>query len=153
MKYVNRKQSLIITGSTPIEFQDRLNEALNTVAEKGCKYDLTFNNNMGFCAYLLWDERIEVAETLADEYELKGIKFMCQDCPMFRPSDDRRVKYTTCDHGERMCYHSQDACGWFYEQLEARAITVVGADEENQIESKDNREVRKYGSLCGSDGH
>ena len=124
MKYVNRKQSLIITGSTAQEFQEKLNEALNSIASNGRKHEIQFNMNMGLCAYILYDERLEIPESIADEYELKGETYDCGECPMFRPSDDRRVKYTTCAKGYRRRGYCDPCCDWFYEALEGGEITL-----------------------------
>lgn len=124
MKYVNRKQTLIITGSTAGEFQTNLNNALDDLARKGKKHDLQFNMAYGLCAYIIYEERFEEAESLADEYELKGETYKCYECPFYRPSNDKRVKYTTCAHGERHTYHSMDCCEWFYEELEKGGIEL-----------------------------
>ncbi len=134
MKYINRKQSLIITGSTASDFQDKLNEALAEIAEKGYKHDIQFNMSYGLCAYILYEERKEVPESIADEYELKGMTFKCYECPMFRPSEDKRVKYTTCGHGVRKVGHSDPCCDWFYEQLEGGALEL---NEEGCTTKKD----------------
>ena len=124
MKYINRKQSLIITGNTAEEFQSTLNSALAEIADKGYKHDIQFNMAMGLCAYILYEERYEQPENIADEYELRGETYKCYECPMFRPSEDRRVKYTTCGHGERHIYYNCPCCNWFYEQLEGGALTL-----------------------------
>ena len=118
MKYVTLKQTKIITASTAQEFQDKLNSALAEVALAGHKYDLQFNNNLGLCAFLVYEERKEIAETVADEYELKGEVFRCSECVKYKPSPDKRVKYTTCDRGVRRCTANDPACDWFYESLE-----------------------------------
>lgn len=124
MKYINRKQSLIITGNTAQDFQERLNSALGDLAAKGYKHELQFNMAMGLCAYILYEEHMEIAESIADEYELKGETYKCYECPMFRPSEDRRVKYTTCGNGNRHIYHNCPCCDWFYEMLEEGAIRL-----------------------------
>lgn len=126
MKYIHRKQSLIITGGSAAEFQDNLNGALSDIARKGYKHDIQFNMSMGLCAYILYEERYSVAETVADEYELKGITYRCFECPMFRPSDDKRVKYTTCANGVHRTCHNDPCCDWLYEQLEKGAIKLNG---------------------------
>lgn len=124
MKYINRKQSLIITGSTAGEFQEKLNTALADLAAKGYRHELQFNMSMGLCAYILYEESMEIPESVADEYELKGETYRCYECPMFRPSDDRRVKYTTCGKGKRHISHCSPCCDWFYEELERGAISL-----------------------------
>lgn len=122
MKYMTLKQAKVIHSETAGDFEDKLNAALREVAEKGSKYELQFNNNVGMCAYVVYEERLQVAETLADEYELRGEEYRCSECPLFRPSSDKRVKFTTCGHGVRRCDANRYACEWFYEQLEKGGI-------------------------------
>ena len=134
MKYVKRKQSLIITGNTALDFQDKLNKALDDLAEKGYKHELQFNMAFGLCAYIIYDEFYEKAESIADEYELKGETYKCYECPMYKSSEDRRVKYTTCKRGIRHTYHEKSCCDWFYEELERGAIKL---NEEGSTTEKD----------------
>lgn len=138
MRYATLKQTKIIQGSTADEFQDRLNAALEEVAKDTSKYELLFNNNAGLCAYVVYEVRRQYAETIADEYELKGIKFHCGDCPMYVLAKDKRIVYTTCKHGVRGCKQAGDACDWFYEELEKGGIQL---NEEPGIEESDPREV------------
>lgn len=129
MKYTCLKQTEVVTGSTAEDFQIKLNRALEEIAKTSSKYELQFNMQMGFCAYIVYDVRREYPETIADEYELKGIKYSCSDCPMFRPSEDRRIKYTTCVHGTHRCAANDDACDWFYEELDKGGIKFLCGDE------------------------
>ncbi len=128
MKWVNRKQTKIITGNTAPEFQEKLNEALAEIAGRGYKHELQFNMSFGLCAYIIYDEHYEVAETIADEYELNGDIHHCYECPMFKPSEDKRVKYTTCGNGTKRCAANDCACDWFYEQMEKGGIRLNGEE-------------------------
>ena len=122
MKVTTMKQAKIIQAATAGGFQDELNEALREIAERGCKYELRFNDNAGLCAYIVYEERVQVAECLADEYEMRGEEYRCSECPLFRPSADKRVRYTTCGHGVRRCEANDHACDYFYEQMEKGGI-------------------------------
>lgn len=126
MKWVNRKQTKIITGNTAFEFQEELNKALADIAGKGYKHELQFNMSYGLCAYIVYDEYYEVAETISDEYELRGERHHCYECPMYLPSEDKRVKYTTCGNGVKRCAASDYACDWLYEQIEKGGIRLNG---------------------------
>lgn len=122
MKFMTLKQAKVIQSATAGGFEDELNVALREVAEKGAKYELQFNNNAGMCAYIVYEEHIRVPETIADEYELRGEEYRCSECPLYKPSTDKRIKYTTCGHGVRRCAANDFACEWFYEQLEKGGI-------------------------------
>lgn len=125
MKIAIRKQTVIVQGNSAEDFQDRLNKALSHIAERGVKYELQFNMQLGFCAFVVYEEKIQVAETLADEYELAGEEYRCSECPMYVLSGDKRVKYTTCKHGVRRCTANDYACDWFYEALEKGEVTPI----------------------------
>ncbi len=125
MKYIHRKQSRIITGSTADEFQTKLNEALNEVATAGYKHEIQFNMALGFCAFIVFEETRQVPETLAEEYELRGDEYRCSECPMFVLSPDKRVKYTTCKRGCRKISANAWACDWFYKALEDGEVTPI----------------------------
>lgn len=122
MRHITRKQTRIIQGSTAEGFQDELNKALAEIAGKGYKHELQFNNNAGLCAYIIYDERVAVSESLADEYELRGEEFRCYECPMYVLSEDKRIKFTTCKHGCRRVAANDFACEWFYQELEKGGI-------------------------------
>ncbi len=125
MKHFNRKQTIIVQGNSAEDFQTKLNEALNQVAEGGRKYDLQFNMQLGFCAFVVYEESIEIPETTADRYELNGEEYRCSECPMYRPSTDKRVKYTVCGHGCRRRSANDYACDWFYEAMERGEVLPI----------------------------
>lgn len=125
MKFVHRKQTVIVQGNSAEEFQTKLNEALNHVAKLGAKHDLQFNMQLGFCAFIVYEESLRVPETLADKYELAGEEYRCSECPMYVLSGDKRVKYTTCKHGVRRCTANDYACDWFYEAIERGEVEPV----------------------------
>ena len=138
MKVIRKKQSLIVTGNTAEDFQSKLNSALDEVAAKGYQHDLQFNMSYGLCAYIVYEKTTAVAENIVDEYELKGEAYKCYECPMFRPSNDRRVKYTTCGRGERHISHCTPCCEWFYEALERGEIDL---NEESGTAEEDTGKV------------
>lgn len=125
MKYIGRKQSRIVTGSTAVEFQNNLNEALNEIALSGAKAEVQFNMSLGFCAFVLFEETKQVPESLAEQYEVSGDEYHCSECPMFVLSEDKRVKYTTCKRGCRKIGAEHWACEWFYEALERGEVVPV----------------------------
>lgn len=62
-------------------------------------------------------------ETKADEYKLKGIEYVCGDCPYFQLNHDRRIKYSICGEGNKVSYCDK-ACDYLYEQIETGAIEL-----------------------------
>ena len=125
MQFIGRQQSRIIQAASAEEFQKKLNEALNEIALKGAKADVHFNMGLGFCAFVMFSESQKVAETLAEEYEIHDEEYHCEQCPMYKPSEDKRVKYTTCKHGCRRTHADRWACDWFYQALEEGEVVPV----------------------------
>ncbi len=123
MKSFNRQQTTIILSQTPQEFQEKLNTTLAEMAASQHKYELIFNHTLGFCAYIVWEEKLQIPETAEDEYRLLGMQFTCGDCPEYMPHQDKRVKYTECGHGVPRCAKGDRACEWFYERLKDGTIT------------------------------
>lgn len=124
MKYAKKQSTKVIHSATAEQFQSELNKALEEVSEMGCKYELMFNNNQGFCAYIVYSAERLVPETASDRFHLKGETYRCGECPNFVKSKDGRVKYTTCMHGTMYCKADHDACDYFYEKLEKGEIQI-----------------------------
>lgn len=119
------KKFKAVTASDAFNFQTKLNAALDELNKKGISYDLQFNNTMGFCAYIVYEEIIEVCETVRDEYEEVGELHTCIECPFFvRPTDGRR-KYTRCPKTNKLTAGTGRCCEVFYELLDAGKIDPI----------------------------
>ena len=129
MRYANKTAVKVVAATTPEEFESKLNKALTDIA--GCKHELVFNLNAGFCAYITYTETAQIPETIEDEYELAGIHFYCAECPNYVMPFDGRVKYTDCKLGTK-CKAGDHACEWLYRQVKDGRISI-GSDEEETI--------------------
>lgn len=129
MKYAEKSAVKVVAANTPEEFELKLNTVLTDIS--GCKHEIVFNLNAGFCAYITYKMSAYIPECVMDEYELDGIRFSCADCPNYVRSFDGRVKYTRCQRGER-CHADKAACEWFYEELDEGRISPK-SDEESAV--------------------
>ena len=119
------KKFKAVTGSDAFNFQTKLNAALDELNRKGVQYELQFNNTMGFCAYIVYEEIIEVCETVKDEYEEVGELHKCIECPFFmRPTDGRR-KYTRCPKTSKLAAGTDSCCELFYRMLDTGEIDPI----------------------------
>lgn len=134
MRYVNKTAVKVVAANTPEEFESKLNTVLEDIA--GCKHELVFNLNAGFCAYITFTKTAEIPETVEDEYNLAGIHFYCADCPNYVIPFDGRVKYTDCKLGRR-CKAGDCACEWLYQKVKAGSISING-DEKHGITKEDS---------------
>ena len=137
MRYVTKTAVKVVAANNPEEFESKLNTVLADIA--GCKHELVFNLNAGFCAYITYTETAEIPETVEDEYDLAGIHFYCGDCPNYVRSFDGRVKYTDCKNG-RKCKAGDGACEWLYQKVKDGSISLK-SDEKDSITEKDSFQV------------
>ena len=128
MQYQGGKRATIIAASTAEEFQQKLNKELTKLDSKKIKYELTFNNQMGFCAYIVSQHTVMVPEDLEDEFELIGISCKCKQCPKWVHPTKGNVKYTHCPVTGRLCSAESKACEQFYEWLRDGEVEI---EEEN----------------------
>ena len=98
MKSKSIQQFAIVRSDSASAFEGELNARIMELSDKNpiVKFD-------GLTAYISYTETVRIPEDTSDEYELKGVSFRCEDCPMFDPickgdgTEDRRVKYGNCE--------------------------------------------------------
>lgn len=127
MRFMTCKKVAVAYGDTPKEFEANINSVLANLAEKHLHYEINFNTNEGHCAYIVYEEQTAIAETVADEYELKGETYLCKDCPYFKAPADKRRKNVHCELG-KFCSADLGACDEFYEKLSKGQLYVMEED-------------------------
>ena len=98
MKSKSIQQFAIVRSDSASAFEGELNARIMELSDKNpiVKFD-------GLTAYISYTETVKIPEDVYDEYELKGVSFRCEDCPMFDPirkedgTEDRRVRYGNCE--------------------------------------------------------
>ena len=98
MKCKSIQQFAIVRSDSASAFEEELNARIMELSDKNpiVKFD-------GLTAYISYTEAVKIPEDVYDEYELKGVKFRCEDCPMFEPilkedgTEDKRVRYGNCE--------------------------------------------------------
>ena len=122
MIYKTLQKITIIESDDPVEFEKRFNQAQEELAPYKSK--TTFPTHRGtHCAYIEYEQNVKVPEDIRDEYALRGISYICGDCPYFRPAEDRRVKHAECEKGQRTTY-TTTACVGLYEAIERGEIEI-----------------------------
>lgn len=115
-----RKQKTIIS-MTPEEWDTMVNEALESLPEVDghpATIERTRTVDGGFQAVIDYVEVCMVPETIRDEYNLRGIRFRCEDCPHLQRERSPRFRWLTCELGMKdTTKESAEACGWYYEQV------------------------------------
>lgn len=115
MKIMTKKQIIVVKESNPEAFEKALNECFSLLLASGVgTYDLRFNDSLGLCAYVVFDEVKRVPETLSEMAVADGNAYECDDCIHFEKSSDNRRKYHFCQYyGERVRADKM-ACDAFY---------------------------------------
>lgn len=123
MKRIEKEMNKTIVERNPETFDERLNNLMEDISRKEPHCERFFDASIGHCAYVKWTETIIEAEDIRDEYTLKGIEYVCGDCPFFVLQKDKRIKYHICNKGERTWYEHQ-ACLALYEMIEKGEIQI-----------------------------
>ena len=80
MRYASYQQFAIVQGDTAQSLTEQLNTKLRELKDK--RPTVTFE---GLIARIEYFEEVRQCEDLIDEYEEKGVRLRCQDCPFFKP--------------------------------------------------------------------
>lgn len=101
MRHESIQQFAIVKEDSAINFEETLNARIKELADHHPK--VVFSEADPFYARISYTETHAIAENEADMYELQGIAFHCEDCPMFDPmrnedgSVSTRTKYGMCE--------------------------------------------------------
>ena len=115
----------IIDGISAGDFQEKLNRKLEELDIRGIKYDMQLSPQTGFLAYIVYENETRIVETIKDEFEIRGEKHTCIECPYFVRPTDGRIKYTRCGAGQGICKRDSACCEQFYEWLYHGNIELV----------------------------
>lgn len=130
--------------------EDELNMAMLSLCEN--KVEVTFADGYARIEYTKELEEIEppVTET--------GIRFTCEECPMFRPilnrhgNPDGRVKYGDCDYSEYgRTWKTSAACQNLYTMLKNGTVSLT-LNEVTDALVDSHRERKQVAAVCGIAG-
>lgn len=131
MKSLVFSQYATVKANTAALFTTKLNEEIRKL--KGKEPNVTFSDADPLVAYIEYMESVEEPETIAEAERLEGIRFVCEQCPHFKPilkadeTVDERCKYGDCDYSENefgRALKSADACPHLYELLQEGGVRI-----------------------------
>ena len=127
MKEVRRIVHKTIKTETPEEFDRQLNEILSTEQEP----EYTIHQTVPFLAYCTYVYYEYEPESIQDEYELRGMKFTCDDCPYIDKTGALwNQKKFPCRKLNRNTYVDSRACTWYYEEYDRKGAVAIENDTE-----------------------
>ena len=114
MRTRTHKQVVVIQATSAADFQKRLNKVLS----EHPKAEIEWNNNLGFCAYVVYTYDEETPEDVSDIFRAQGITYFCRNCPYMTPPADKRCKVCPCSispYGKTRS--DSEACDFLYKSL------------------------------------
>lgn len=136
MRMSTYRQFEIIRAESPEAFTDKLNARLYELRQNFP--EVTFSEAGKYLiARISYVQRDKVPEDLGDVYEMQNVRFTCQDCPLFKPINNKngtlnmRVKYGNCEYSEYgRTYKDSRCCDMLYTLLRNGTVQLVMADLE-----------------------
>ena len=111
------RQCIVAQGRTPEEFADVFNAKTAALAKEGYRYEVEYVLDKNL-AYIFYEKKYEVPETLRDEYYIKtGRVYLCAQCPYYMPAKDRRRRGVPCMYATHLIGPESGACDIFYERF------------------------------------
>lgn len=142
MKQERYQQFRTVKAATPELFTEDLNRATYELRSKNP--EVHFSDTDPLCAYVSFTERFQAPENIEDEYELQGVRFTCEMCPIFSPilkrdgTPDARLKYGDCPESEfGRTYKDSKACAKLYQMLRDGRVKLVRAEDEEEVEENE----------------
>ena len=133
MKHLSYQQFAIVQGDTAQSLTDQLNAKMKELHSKSPT--VTFD---GLIARISYVEEAKAAETIADEYEERGVRLTCQDCPVYQPDTkadgtiDKRSKHGKCPFAHYgYTFRDTPACNKLFEMLNTGEVRLCLAESEH----------------------
>ena len=119
-------QIAAISAKSADEFQDKFNAKMRELAGKKITDRVVEIKGDTFSAVIMYEEKEQIMDCVADEFHAEGIYYLCKHCPHLDDPEDRRIKYCTCKYSDTGRTHKQhEACELFYKQLKLGKIVPL----------------------------
>ena len=114
MKIVTRFKTKTVTATNAEDFDKKFNDASLSI---GTDVELRWDT-APMTVHFIYKETEHIPETIAEEFELRGEKYYCKNCPYFDRSADGRRKSGGCKYAEPgSVVDYTPACEVFYRRL------------------------------------
>jgi hypothetical protein len=114
MKVITRKRVRTVQADDADEFDRKFNAVSDELTEDAkLQWDTA-----PMCVHFIYEEQEKVPETVADEFELQGIKYYCKDCPNMIKGKSKRERSHGCKYAEYGTVKDfTPACEWLYKMI------------------------------------
>lgn len=110
-----------VKADNAAEFAAMLDEALKVLK---INEQPQIDRNVPYLAHIFYVEQVDMPENIKDEYEQRGERYYCSDCPYFNKPNNHRTKYVKCGYRDALVSASKPACVMFYQRLHDGLLEV-----------------------------
>ena len=129
MRSSSYDQFAIVQADSATLFEQELNEAIRRL--KDYNPMVKFSESIPFYAYVKYRVNENIPETISEASEIEGVRFVCAQCPCFKPvlredgEVDKRVKYGDCKYAELgRVLRKAPACDRCYEAIKEGSVKL-----------------------------
>lgn len=133
MKHSVYQQFATIQEDTASLFDARLNAKVYELRDHNPK--VTYSEQIPLYAHITYIVNEDTPETIAEASEMEGVRFVCMQCPYFKPAlredgeVDKRVKWGDCEHTELgRTTKTAPACEKLYELIKEGDVKLCFLD-------------------------
>lgn len=123
MKRSSYEQFAIVANDSASLFTEQLNEEIRRLKDMNPSVHFS-ESTSPFYARIKYFVNAQTPESIAEASEMEGVRFVCLQCPYFKPvlkedgTIDKRVKYGDCEYAEfGRTYKTTAACDKLYELI------------------------------------
>lgn len=131
MKRSSYEQFAIVHEDSASLFNKRLNEEIYRLKDNNPV--VKFSESIPFYAQIKYTVDVTTPETISEEYETQGVRFVCAQCPCFKPvlkddgSIDKRCKVGDCTYEDNelgRALKTSPACDHLYELISEGRVKI-----------------------------
>ena len=121
MRREERVKFYCISGTTPEEFQTKMQDVLSKVSEPEIHFPAK-----PLMAYVYYRDIAYVPETLREQMRDRGEVYTCVQCPYFERTNDLRKKWHYCVFHQQKCHMESECCDEVLFQIASGTIEMKG---------------------------
>lgn len=129
MRRSTYEQFAIVASDSASLFNEQLNEELYRLKDNNPV--VHFSESIPFYAQIKYTVDSATPDSIAEEYEAKGVRFICAQCPHLKAAlkddgtEDRRCKWGGCEFSETgRVPKSAPACDKLYELIHEGSVKL-----------------------------
>ena len=120
MKVIVRKKSKTVQASNKTAFDRQFNKVSEELEDNA---ELVWDT-APMTVHFIYEETVQIPETLAEQFELEGLVLHCVDCPHFVKGKNKNYRSKGCEFKEG-CKDFTAACELCYQEVLAGKVKTL----------------------------